>query len=152
LTPSALVRQGRRITDRTFSRKQSTSSSGGSSEKEKLQLDIAALRKQYARLKERQKQAHVMFWTAAVQNATGSSGTSFSGGRRGSLQSQTGNAATPGMNPVSHLLAGRKPLLTRRTSSPTHSGDSAASAAPKLKLPPARIIPPVENKVGILRY
>ena len=95
LTPSALVRQGRRITDMTFSRKSNSSAtsspSGSSSDKEKLQLDIAALRKQYARLRERQKQAHVMFWTVAVTSASTSASKSVAASvaavRRGSASS-----------------------------------------------------------------
>lgn len=52
LTTSSLFRQSKRITDISF-RKQLRHNS----ETEKLQIDIAALRKQYKKLRERQKQA-----------------------------------------------------------------------------------------------
>ena len=113
LMTSSFRQTGRRISDITF-RKHSAQSSS-SSERDKLQLDVAALRKQYAKLRERQRQAHVMFWTAATPTAP----------------------SNP--NPVANLLAGKKPLLARRSSS------SAAPGAPRLRLPPARVVPPPET-------
>ncbi len=142
---SALFRHtGRRITDITFRKSSnhqqptsSPSASTSSNEKEKLQLDIAALRKQYAKLRERQKQAHVMFWTVAT-----------SGGRRGSTDHAAAaalhysSASSPsGIIPVSHLLAGRKPLLVRRPSASSSPSSSSQQSGPKLRLPPPRIPP-----------
>lgn len=101
----ASVFKNRRLTD-TFRRQPS--------EKEKLQLDIAALRKQYAKLRERQRQAHVI-WSAATSSSA----------------SVLANVSTAG-NSMSHLLAGRKPLLVRRPST------SSKSSAPRLPLPPPR--------------
>ncbi|KZS19474.1 TBC1 domain family member 30 isoform X1 [Daphnia magna] len=147
MTSSSLFRHtGRRITDITFRKSNNlkhTSSSASpigssSNEKEKLQLDIAALRKQYAKLRERQKQAHVMFWTVA-------SGASSSA-RRGSSDGTTvfsSSSASSSTNPVNHLLAGRKPLLARRpsvSSSPSTSSNPSQQG-PKLRLPPPRIPP-----------
>lgn len=149
MTSSALFRHtGRRISDITFRKSNhsqhspsaSSTATSSNNEKEKLQLDIAALRKQYAKLRERQKQAHVMFWTVATS----------SGGRRGSADSAGATLSTSSSNsgistnPVSHLLAGRKPLLTRRpsASSAPSSSSSTQQSGPKLKLPPPRIPPP----------
>lgn len=147
MTSSSLFRHtGRRITDITFRKSNNlkhTSSSASpigssSNEKEKLQLDIAALRKQYAKLRERQKQAHVMFWTVA-------SGASSSA-RRGSSDGTTvfsSSSASSSTNPVNHLLASRKPLLARRpsvSSSPSTSSNPSQQG-PKLRLPPPRIPP-----------
>lgn len=153
MTSSALFRHtGWRITDITFRKSNnlkhtsSTSSSVGSSnhEKEKLQLDIAALRKQYAKLRERQKQAHVMFWTVATSASSSarresSEGTTF-------LSSSSSSAST---NPVNHLLAGRKPLLARRPSVPSSPSNSSnpSQQSPKLKLPPPRIPAALETTV-----
>lgn len=149
MTSSALFRHtGRRISDITFrkssSTAQQTSSSGSSNsnhEKDKLQLDIAALRKQYAKLRERQKQAHVMFWTVAT-NASGQSSNS-SGSSNSPSSSGIGNSVT-------HLLAGRKPLLARRPSASSPSASSSgASTTPKLRLPPPRVPPPgTSSNVG----
>lgn len=155
MTSSSLFRHtGRRITDITFrksssqhlpSSPSSTATSSSSHEKEKLQLDIAALRKQYAKLRERQKQAHVMFWTVATS----------SDNRPNSVDSGSSSNSSSGINPVTHLLAGRKPLLIRRpsASSPSSSSSSSHQNGPKLKLPPPRI--PIagtcaidDNKVG----
>ena len=137
MTSSALFRQtGRRITDITF-RKQS-SASASSCEKEKLQLDIAALRKQYAKLRERQKQAHVMFWTAAATNAASSCEVS-PGPTTTSPAASTANA-----NPLANILAGKKPLLARRSSS---SAASCSSAGPRLRLPPARVVQPLHAPI-----
>lgn len=150
MTSSALFRHtGRRISDITFRKsaaQQSSSSSSGthsSHEKDKLQLDIAALRKQYAKLRERQKQAHVMFWTVA----TNGGGQSSNSGTSNSPSSSTSGIG----NSVTHLLAGRKPLLTRRPStSSSSSSSSGTSSTPKLKLPPPRVPPPgtANNPVG----
>ena len=151
MTSSALFRHtGRRISDITFRKsaaQQSSSSSSGthsSHEKDKLQLDIAALRKQYAKLRERQKQAHVMFWTVATNHSGGQSSNSGTSNSPSSSTSGIGNSVT-------HLLAGRKPLLTRRPStSSSSSSSSGTSSTPKLKLPPPRVPPPgtANNPVG----
>ena len=50
----SLLRQSKRITDITFKKQLRHCS-----ETEKLQIDIAALRKQYKKLRERQKQANL---------------------------------------------------------------------------------------------
>lgn len=118
MTSSGLFRQtGRRITDMTFRKQSASSASSASSDKEKLQLDIAALRKQYAKLRERQKQAHVMFWTASNAATPGAAGVA------------------PSAGPIASLLAGKKPLLARRSS-------GSAASGPRLRLPPARAAPP----------
>ncbi|EFX76613.1 hypothetical protein DAPPUDRAFT_106861 [Daphnia pulex] len=158
MTSSTLFRTtSRRITDITFRKSSnpkhtSSPASSSSNEKEKLQLDIAALRKQYAKLRERQKQAHVMFWTVAS--------SASSNGRKGSSSDNPASAAfsstSSGINPVTHLLAGRKPLLTRRpstSSSPSSSSSTSSQQGPKLRLPPPRIPPLVgstDGKVGVI--
>jgi len=154
MTSSTLFRTtSRRITDITFRKSSnpkhtSSSASSSSNEKEKLQLDIAALRKQYAKLRERQKQAHVMFWTVAS--------SASSNGREGSsdtLGSAALSSTSSGINPVTHLLAGRKPLLTRRpsmSSSPS-SSSSSLQQGPKLRLPPPRIPPLLGSTDGKVR-
>ena len=53
MTTSSFLRQSKRITDITFKKQLRHCS-----ETEKLQIDIAALRKQYKKLRERQKQAN----------------------------------------------------------------------------------------------
>lgn len=130
---SALFRHtGRRITFRktNSAQQQQQPNSSPHNDKDKLQLDIAALRKQYAKLRERQKQAHVMFWTVA---------TSSSGMRRGSADV----SSSSGINPVSNLLAGRKPLLVRRPSA------SSSPSGPKLRLPPPRVPATDDSKVRV---
>jgi Domain of unknown function (DUF4682) len=97
---------------------------GTDKDKLNVQLDIAALRKQYAKLRERQRQAHVI-WTAATS--------------AGSAVSEAGSS-------VSHLLAGRKPLLSRRTSA---ASGTAQQSGPRLKLPPPRS-QPSPSKVKLL--
>lgn len=114
LMTSSFRQTGRRISDITFRKQPAHPSAAG--DRERLQLDIAALRKQYAKLRERQRQAHVMFWTA------------------GAAPSAPSNPS-----PVASLLAGRKPLLARRSSS------SAAPGAPRLRLPPTRVAPPQQE-------
>lgn len=156
MTSSTLFRTtSRRITDITFRKSSnpkhtSSPASSSSNEKEKLQLDIAALRKQYAKLRERQKQAHVMFWTVAS--------SASSNERKGSSSDNPASAAfsstSSGINPVTHLLAGRKPLLTRRpstSSSPSSSSSTSSQQGPKLRLPPPRIPPLVGSTDGKVR-
>jgi len=106
------VFRSRRITDNFFKH-------SGNNDKEKLQLDIAALRMQYAKLRERQRQAHVI-WTAATSGSSSSSTST--------------TARNQSTNPVTNLLAGRKPLLARRPSA------SSQSSGTRLRLPPARIV------------
>lgn len=110
------VFRSRRITDNFFKH-------SATSDKEKLQLDIAALRMQYAKLRERQRQAHVI-WTAATSRSSPASSSA-------STSTTTGNQST---NPVTNLLAGRKPLLARRPSA------SSQSSGTRLRLPPARVV------------
>jgi len=98
------VFRARRITDNFWKQ--------NNTEKEKLQLDIAALRMQYAKLRERQRQAHVI-WTAATSGSS--------------------SGASNRCNPVTNLLAGRKPLLVRRPSA------TSQPPGPRLRLPPTRI-------------
>lgn len=152
MTSSTLFRTtSRRITDITFRKsshpKNSSASSSSNNEKEKLQLDIAALRKQYAKLRERQKQAHVMFWTVASSTSSnGREGTSASSADSLTSAAHLSTSSSSGINPVSQLLAGRKPLLTRKpsiSSSPSSatSSSSTLQQGPKLRLPPPRIPP-----------
>ena len=78
---------------------------------------------QYAKLRERQRQAHVI-WTAATSRSSPASSSA-------STSTTTGNQST---NPVTNLLAGRKPLLARRPSA------SSQSSGTRLRLPPARVV------------
>ncbi|GAB6026567.1 hypothetical protein CHUAL_012983 [Chamberlinius hualienensis] len=80
---------------------------------ERMSLDISMLKKQYTKLRERQKQARVIFRASIKQ-------PNDDNGRTAQVKPRTA---------VNHLLLGKKPLTTRRYRNSTESNDSHSSVS-----------------------
>ena len=79
-------------------------------DRERLTVDISALRKQYSKLRQRQKQAQIILSSAMTRHLpTDGDATNPSSNR--SNAAGTSNAAPVAMN---HLLLGKKPLVGSR--------------------------------------
>lgn len=79
---------------------------------EQLTLDLNELKKQYKKLKERQRQAQIIIQTASAQHQLKSSGANNSAPSSGSPQSPVTSAAATASNKSSEVSAAMNSLMT----------------------------------------
>ncbi|GAB6026124.1 hypothetical protein CHUAL_012325 [Chamberlinius hualienensis] len=107
-------------------------SSKSTSDSDRMLLDISSLKKQYAKLRERQKQAHVILKAATMKQQSGHAKSS----------------SKPSSIVMNHLLLGKKPLVTRKGKSSVTSSGSQSSTSSLKPLAFKFKIPTISNQMA----